>query len=379
MLSEIRIKGLYGLYTYALSFHPDRQPFCFVTGSNGYGKTTLLKMLDALYNLDFDRLSSIEFGEFELFFQDGYDIHISQNRMYDSDSSSDETEPNNIVLSFRAKNENEFLREEEIVWESNKAEEKRLNNMTAYLSSHPIYFITDKRLYKGGSELTIGETLENLMKEFLQKVQLELNTALQRGMMKVNSPISKEDYDSQVSSLQPLIDSIMKYELVEENPIPAYSVEQAAFCHTCITALENALDNDVLGDIARLDALSLIIENYEFANKHLELSPYFGFRFRVNDENGTFLSFDQLSSGEQHIMLMNYDILFDVVDETLVLIDEPELSFHIEWQGQFMFNLKEMVAARKDLQFIICTHAPEMFGYEWGLSVDLYEQSTHHQ
>jgi predicted ATPase len=121
------------------------------------------------------------------------------------------------------------------------------------------------------------------------------------------------------------------------------------------------------------------MDNYSFANKHLELSPYFGFRFRAEDEKGTLLSFDQLSSGEQHVMLMNYDVLFDLEDETLVLIDEPELSFHIEWQGQFMANLKEMVASRKDLQFIICTHAPEMFGYDWNVSVDLFEQATQQQ
>ena len=75
-------------------------------------------------------------------------------------------------------------------------------------------------------------------------------------------------------------------------------------------------------------------------------------------------------------MLMNFDVLFDLEDETLVLIDEPELSFHIEWQGQFMANLAEMAASRKDLQFIICTHAPEMFGYNWNVSVDLFEQAN---
>ena len=100
----------------------------------------------------------------------------------------------------------------------------------------------------------------------------------------------------------------------------------------------------MIGRIANLDALRIVIENYSFANKHLELSPYFGFRFRADDEMESLLSFEQLSSGEKHIMLMNYDVLFDLEDETLVLIDEPELSFHIEWQGQFMANLKEMVA-----------------------------------
>lgn len=376
MLSEIKIEGLYGLYSYTLDLRSDRNPYCFVTGSNGYGKTTLLRMLDALYTRDFIKLSSIEFDTLQLKFQDGYYIRMNQHREYDDDSSSDEVEPNKVILTFTSQNENDPSSKEIYEWASDSAEGVKLNNMTAYLASHPIYFITDKRLFKGGNE---DEPLESRIQSFMQKLQLDLNTRLQQGMMDTLGPISKDEYEKEMVRLKPLIDDIVGYELVNGNPVPPFSEERSALCHTCIVALDKALEGNVIGRIANLDALRIVIENYSFANKHLELSPYFGFRFRADDEMESLLSFEQLSSGEKHIMLMNYDVLFDLEDETLVLIDEPELSFHIEWQGQFMANLKEMVAARKDLQFIICTHAPEMFGYDWGLSVDLYEQATHQQ
>ena len=376
MLSEIKIEGLYGLYSYTLDLRSDRNPYCFVTGSNGYGKTTLLRMLDALYTRDFIKLSSIEFDTLQLKFQDGYYIRMNQHREYDDDSSSDEVEPNKVILTFTSQNENDPSSKEIYEWASDNAEGVKLNNMTAYLASHPIYFITDKRLFKGGNE---DEPLESRIQSFMQKLQLDLNTRLQQGMMDALGPISKDEYEKEMVRLQPLIDDIVGYELVNGNPVPPFSEERSALCHTCIVALDKALEGNVIGRIANLDALRIVIENYSFANKHLELSPYFGFRFRADDEMESLLSFEQLSSGEQHIMLMNYDVLFDLEDETLVLIDEPELSFHIEWQGQFMANLKEMVAARKDLQFIICTHAPEMFGYDWSLSVDLYEQATQQQ
>ena len=376
MLSEIKIEGLYGLYSYTLDLRSDRNPYCFVTGSNGYGKTTLLRMLDALYTRDFIKLSSIEFDTLQLKFQDGYYVRVNQHREYDDDSSSDEVEPNKVILTFTSRNENDPSSKEIYEWASDNAEGVKLNNMTAYLASHPIYFITDKRLFKGGNE---DEPLESRIQSFMQKLQLDLNTRLQQGMMDALGPISKDEYEKEMVRLQPLIDDIVGYELVNGNPVPPFSEERSALCHTCIVALDKALEGNVIGRIANLDALRIVIENYSFANKHLELSPYFGFRFRADDEMESLLSFEQLSSGEQHIMLMNYDVLFDLEDETLVLIDEPELSFHIEWQGQFMANLKEMVAARKDLQFIICTHAPEMFGYDWSLSVDLYEQATQQQ
>lgn len=377
MLRRIKIESLYGLYTYTLDFRPDKNPYCFVTGSNGYGKTTLLRMIDALYSHDFMSLASIEFKEFDLKFQDGYHIHVSQLREYDNDSISDEVEPLRVVLSFESDNEHISDSSETYEWTSTDADNDKLNNMTAYLASHPIYYITDKRLFKGGRNGKSDEPLENLMQQFLQNLQLRLNTKLQQGMMQAYTPMSRTDYERAVSQMKPLLESLKKYELVSGNIVPDYTEESAALCHSRIAAIEQALEGNELRDISNLDALCVIMKNYSFANKHLELSPYFGFRFRAEDKNGTLLSFDQLSSGEQHVMLMNFDVLFDLEDETLVLIDEPELSFHIEWQGQFMANLKEMVAARRDLQFIICTHAPEMFGYDWNVSVDLFVQANH--
>lgn len=373
MLSKIGIKGLYGLYSYSMDFRPERKPYCFVTGPNAYGKTTLLRMIDSLYNQNFQELSSIHFDEFDLRFEDAFHINIKQDRIYHEDSSSDETLPQKIVLNFTC--DTCGVTDVPYMWESDVEAEGKLNNMTAYLASHPIYLITDNRLYIGAASESVGQSLEVSMRSYLQDLERELNATIQQGMLDEQVPITESYYNEKVIQLQPYIDSILKYELVRRNPIPTYSDEKSAFCHTCIAALENALTDKTLGKIACLDALCQIIENYSFAKKHLELSPYFGFRFKAEDEMASILSFDQLSSGERHIMLMNYDILFDVKDEALVLIDEPELSFHLEWQGQFMPNLDEIVGVRKDLQFIICTHAPEVFGYEWGVSVDLLEQS----
>lgn len=376
MLSNVSIKALYGLYSYALEFHPEQKPYRFVTGPNAYGKTSLLKMIESLYKQDFNGLSKVVFDEFQLVFDDGFQIHVDQQRIYDDDPNSDDTLPKKVVLTFSSKNINCLSTEGSFEWESDNAAEIKLNNMTAYLASHPIYFITDNRLYKGGSELTAGQALQDKMKTYLQDMSGKLNSALQQGMLDEHESITEEYYNERVSNLKPLIDSIVKYELVKRNPIPTYSVEKSAFCNTCIIALEKALEGDVLESIARLDAFCLIVDNYDFANKIMELSPYFGFRFKAADDMSSILSFDQLSSGERHIVLMNYDILFDVSDEALVLIDEPELSFHLEWQGQFMTNLEELEGVRKDLQFIICTHAPEMFSYEWDLSVDLFDQAN---
>ena len=372
MLSKIKIHSLFGLYSYTVDFCPDKHQYRFITGPNGYGKTSLLRMLDSLYNQDFSRLSDIVFDEFNLLFDDGFNIEIKQRRVYDEDPESDETLPKKVELQFLACKENGVC--ESLLWESDAVVDYQLNNLTAYLTSHPIYFITDNRLYKGGVGESVGRTLEDSMKAYLESIERDLNSALQQGMLDECETISESSYNQEVTRLKPFVDSMLKYELVGRNPIPAYSEDKSSFCNTCIKALDKALSDDVLKRIAALDALCDIIKTYDFSKKQMELSPYFGLRFKADDDKCSILSYDQLSSGERHIMLMNYDILFDVKDEALVLIDEPELSYHLEWQGFFMNNLEKLVGVRKDLQFIICTHAPEMFGYDWTLSTDLLDQ-----
>lgn len=373
MLSSIKIKGLYGLYTYTIDFLPEEKAYRFVTGPNAYGKTSLLRMIAALYQQDFRQLSSVTFDEFVLTYDDNYKIEVSEKRYYDPDT--DETAPKRVILTFASGNSYNQAVRDIFEWDSDREDIGRLNNLTAYLASHPIYMITDNRLYINGTGEPVGQGIENGMKNYLRDLDRRLNSLLQQGMLEEQQPISKADYNERIGMLKPIVDSAMRYELIKRNPIPAYTETEAAFCHRCIVALEQTFTGRNMEAITRLDTFCKIIDGYGFANKHLELSPYFGMRFMADDEMSSILTYDQLSSGEKHILLMNYDILFDVPDEALVLIDEPELSFHLEWQGQFMSNLDEVVAVRDDLQFIICTHSPEMFGYEWGLSTDLFEQA----
>ena len=52
MITSLEVKGLYGLYDYKLNF-VDENPVTIITGPNGFGKTTLLKIISHLYSCDF--------------------------------------------------------------------------------------------------------------------------------------------------------------------------------------------------------------------------------------------------------------------------------------------------------------------------------------
>lgn len=59
MLKSFYIKSLFGLYTYKLDLESESggNSIKFITGPNGYGKTTILNILEALYNYKLEELS----------------------------------------------------------------------------------------------------------------------------------------------------------------------------------------------------------------------------------------------------------------------------------------------------------------------------------
>jgi predicted ATP-dependent endonuclease of OLD family len=70
---------------------------------------------------------------------------------------------------------------------------------------------------------------------------------------------------------------------------------------------------------------------------------------------------------------MLYKLIFETPENSLVLIDEPEISLHVVWQLEFMADLLEVQAANR-FQSIIATHSPQIFQGVEHLVVDLAEQ-----
>ena len=77
-----------------------------------------------------------------------------------------------------------------------------------------------------------------------------------------------------------------------------------------------------------------------------------------------------LSSGEQHELVLFYELLFKVEPNALVLLDEPEISLHLAWQQQFLGDLVEMVKL-SSFDVLVATHSPGIIGKRWDLTVEL--------
>lgn len=79
-------------------------------------------------------------------------------------------------------------------------------------------------------------------------------------------------------------------------------------------------------------------------------------RLEVQKLNAEF-SFDDSSSGEYHIILTYLNILSLLEDNSLVLLDEPEISLHPNWQIRYMDIFSRVFAHYPNTHFIIASHS----------------------
>ncbi len=81
-----------------------------------------------------------------------------------------------------------------------------------------------------------------------------------------------------------------------------------------------------------------------------------GIVLTVDDE---VLPLSCMSSGEKNDFVMFYSLVFNSQNANLVLIDEPEISLHIEWQETYIDTLLK-ICEMNGLQSIVATHSPNI-------------------
>ncbi|MFZ6694478.1 AAA family ATPase [Stenotrophomonas acidaminiphila] len=71
-------------------------------------------------------------------------------------------------------------------------------------------------------------------------------------------------------------------------------------------------------------------------------------------------SLKRASSGEQCLLVLMLGVAGHIQDDSLVLIDEPEISLHPEWQERFIELLQAAFSDYRGCQFVIATHSPQI-------------------
>lgn len=113
------------------------------------------------------------------------------------------------------------------------------------------------------------------------------------------------------------------------------------------------------------------IINERLLFKSLDItSIHKGFWFVADD--GSKVPLYALSSGEQNLIVLYYQLLFEIQPDTLVLIDEPELSMNVVWQRNFLKDLQRIIELRK-FDVLVATHSPQIIHDKWDWMVALGE------
>lgn len=149
-----------------------------------------------------------------------------------------------------------------------------------------------------------------------------------------------------------------------QNPYPLQisqldNLDSAQISVMSVYAADTAKKLAVLESLASRVELLLNILNKKFTNKTVGISRESGLIVKGADDHK--IAINALSSGEQHEIVLLYDLLFKTTPNTLVLIDEPELSLHVSWQRSFLDDLLEVIKVAH-FDVLLATHSPYIVG-----------------
>jgi predicted ATP-binding protein involved in virulence len=200
----------------------------------------------------------------------------------------------------------------------------------------------------------------------------QLDSSFPKRLLESNEKLSENEFIKKFELLKEKFEKLQRFGLLTTTlDVPSYknNAEDAKVLTVYLSDSEKktAVFDDLL---YKIELFTTILNQKRFAFKSIQIDKNDGFIFKTY--KGKQLSLTDLSSGEQHEIILLYRLLFETQPNTLVLIDEPEISLHVEWQHAFVDDLMK-IAKLKNIRFLIATHSPMIIHNHFDLSVDLFE------
>lgn len=196
-----------------------------------------------------------------------------------------------------------------------------------------------------------------------------------------SADVTDEQLRQQLNKLEATRSRLIEVGLLDKDEDSEFQIQPQDIDESTKIALSVYVEDvekklNVFAEIARkIDLLRRIINNkFAYSYKEMSSSKEKGFifttRYKSSLSDSKKLLPTYLSSGEQHELVLLYELLFKVEPNSLVLIDEPELSLHVGWQTQFLKDLQE-ITQLADLDVLMATHSPDIIQDRWDLTVEL--------
>lgn len=347
-LQSIHVSGLQGTeHDVTLKFNSDLN---IVTGRNGAGKTTILKLIWYILSGNIElAFSEIHFNKAQLT-TDEYTIILSKMKNK-TDNASDIT----ISITYH----NDSLKEE-IEVESHSRELRMAERyIHTKIRGNSVFFPTFRRIEGGFST----QNSRRIYRE---------SSGLQRALSELSDELSNENhiFVSSLSTSDIELLLIKKHSELSEK----YNHLQSENSNHIINRIKQNSDNSdnekakqtlnlIQEEIQRMEQKKQeIMQPFEtLKNLVSEFFKHSG--IKLNKMNLSFgdaanaINSDLLSAGEKQMFsFIAYNTFYH---DTIFIIDEPELSLHIDWQRTLFPMLLKQGTSN---QFIVATHSPFIYG-----------------
>jgi tetratricopeptide (TPR) repeat protein/predicted ATP-binding protein involved in virulence len=439
-IKKIEIKGLLKSFSYEIPLNTDEN-ITILTAPNGYGKTTILKLIQSVFAPNLLKIFEFPFREISIhFIREGENIETkliikktvetTDNIKSTSKEKLKKIRPETLGSKLSISLNFEYFDDKGVsqtcsIMSSETDNDNILNKVKkihALIPPIPINFIPADRLWHSHETKKEGTLLGNL-KNNTNVVPIQTISILAKSNSlsnRINSMLTNYAISSQKSDLTYLKSLINKneknnqdYDSIEKRfdsiNKQRKELETLGFLHyqNLYEYEWNIVKNPefkkscsdpvmrkcILSYLDEITTKFKVFENFKnkcelfqeiinelFINTHLLISKDDGMKFYYKQLHSkssspgeiSIVTPDQLSSGEQHQIIVFFDLIFNCDPGTLVLIDEPEISSHIEWQRVFLQNIQK-IALMNRCDFILTTHSPDIMNDKWELVIQLNE------
>lgn len=105
--------------------------------------------------------------------------------------------------------------------------------------------------------------------------------------------------------------------------------------------------------------IGIVNEAFKRTNKTVDTTKS-KLQFKIGDE--LLESNKRLSSGEKQFIIVMLTILLQRNQESILIMDDPEISMHLDWQRNLIQNIQKM---NPNCQIILATHSPGIIMNGW--------------
>lgn len=425
-LELIKVDGLFGVYNHHIKLNLDNR-ITLLHGPNGIGKTVVLRMVDAFLRNHLFHFQKIPFSRFFLKFHDGSSIELEKENgglNFNDEckltlNQNDETFSSKIRLKTQAESiaeqidylipherhpntwedirDGELLTSSEVVDRYGREPQEREHQdkegigwFNDFLKKANTHLIEAQRLVRlereaefyrrrrtrPSSFATVLEYSQDLQKRLSEAIaqygreSQNLDQSFPQRLISATEELPVNKLQEKMNSLVQKTEGFIEIGVLDKMQTPPFDSAQLENMDTTKRRVMTLYVSDTEKKLATLDSLAtrsrLLLNsvNEKYRNKEMRLDNKEG--LIAESDNSIQLALDALSSGEQHELVLHYDLLFKVPENTIVLIDEPELSLHVAWQKKFLPDLLQIVAI-SNFDALIATHSPYIIGdkTEW--------------